>query len=150
MSKCYRAILPPLSDDDLQRLRAWSEAHGANCVVWLAIKERPRSREAFMRSIRGTLKKLSIDPSRLRGTWLALTESDIVLQESRAARAACSVAAGPSTTAGTAHKGALLPKPSNKTPSSPPALQEDGDEKIIHLTGSARRTACSGLRIVKV
>lgn len=117
-SKSYRAILPPLSDDELLRLRAWSEEHcatsalfrdggagGASCVVWLATKERPRPREAFMRSIRGTLKRLGIDPSRLRGTWLALTESNIVLQESRAARAECPVAAGPSTTLGIAQQG---------------------------------------------
>ena len=113
-------------------------------------KERPRPREAFMRSIRSTLKKLGIDPSRLRGTWLALTESNIVLQESRAARAECPVAAGPSTTVGIAQQGALLPKPSNKAPSSSQVPQEDSDEKIIHLSGSARRTACSGIQVVKV
>lgn len=162
-SKSYRAILPPLSDDELLRLRAWSEEHcatsalfrdggagGASCVVWLATKERPRPREAFMRSIRGTLKRLGIDTSRMRGTWLALTESNIVLQESRAARAECPVAAGPSTTVGIAQQGALLPKPSNKAPSSSQVPQEDSDEKIIHLSGSARRTACSGIQVVKV
>ena len=116
----------------------------------LACDERPRPREAFMRSIRGTLKRLGIDPSRLRGTWLALTESNIVLQESRAARAECPVAAGPSTTVGIAQQGALLPKPSNKAPSSSQVPQEDSDEKIIHLSGSARRTACSGIQVVKV
>jgi hypothetical protein len=125
-SKSYRAILPPLSDDELLRLRAWSEEHcatsasfrdggagGASCVVWLATKERPRPREAFMRSIRGTLKRLGIDPSRLRGTWLAVTESNIVLQESRAARAECPVAAGPSTTLGIAQQGGA-PTQANK------------------------------------
>ena len=72
-----------------------------------------------------------------------------MLHESRAARAECPVAAGPSTTVDIAQQGALLPKPSNKALASPQALQEDGDEKIIHLTGSARR-ACSGVQVVKV
>ena len=125
-------------------------AGGASCVVWLAAKERPRPREAFMRSIRGTLKRLGIDPSRLRGTWLALTGSNIVLQESRAARAECPVAAGPSTTVGKAQQGALLPKPSNKAPSSSQVPQEDSDGELIHLSGSTRRNACSGIQVVKV
>ena len=64
--------------------------------------------------------------------------------------AECPVAAGASTTVGIAQQGALLPKPSNKAPSSSQVPQEDSDEKIIHLNGSARRTACSGIQIVKV
>ena len=96
------------------------------------------------------LEEIGYRPICLRGTWLALTESNIVLQESRAARAECPVAAGPSTTVGIAQQGALLPKPSNKAPSSSQVPQEDSDEKIIHLSGSARRTTCSGIQVVKV
>ena len=73
-------------------------------------------------------------------------------EQHRASRVSrsCPVAAGPSTTVGIAQQGALLPKPSNKAPSSSQVPQEDSDEKIIHLSGSARRTACSGIQVVKV
>ncbi len=67
-SKSFRAVLPRLSDDELERLRAWSAefcAAGAvfregDAVIWLASKERARNREAFMRSARGTLERLAI------------------------------------------------------------------------------------------
>ena len=67
-SKSFRAILPPLSDEEV-RLRAWSAENCAaatvfresECVVWLASKELARSREAFLRSVRGVLKRLAID-----------------------------------------------------------------------------------------
>ena len=85
-SKSFRAILPPLSDAEVQRLRAWSADNCAaasvfrepECVVWLASKERARSREAFMRSVRGVLKRLAINVSRLRGRWLMLTDDGVV------------------------------------------------------------------------
>ena len=54
MSKSYRAILPPLSDSEIERLHAWSAQFCAatavfredGAVVWLATKERARTREA--------------------------------------------------------------------------------------------------------
>ena len=160
MSKSYKAILPPLSDSELQRLRVWSEEHcatsalfreggadGAGCVVWLATKERPRKREAFMRSIRATLKRLNIDPSRLKGTWLVLANDDIMFRESRANRAECMDGLPPCIPVSPPRP--LLPP--NKPPTSPPAPPEDGDEKVIHLIGNARsRGACSGLQVMKV
>ena len=88
-SKSFRAILPPLSDAEVQRLQAWSAENCAaasvfrepECVVWLASKERARSRDSFMRSVRGVLKRLAIDVSRLRGRWLMLTEDGVVQAE---------------------------------------------------------------------
>ena len=53
----------------------------SECVVWLASKERARSREAFLRSVRGVLKCLAIDVTRLRGRWLVLAEDSIVRAE---------------------------------------------------------------------
>ena len=98
MSKSYRAVLPPLNDADLERLRLWGNrncAHSAlyrdadgACVVWLANKERARSKEASMRSVRGTLKRLAIDVSRLRGRWLLLTTVDAVRAEAGEGRPA--------------------------------------------------------------
>ena len=69
VSKSFRAVLPPLREDELVRLRAWSEENCATAavfregdtVIWLASKERARSREAFMRSARNTLKRLAVD-----------------------------------------------------------------------------------------
>ena len=68
-SKSFRAILPSISDEEVQRLQAWSAENcaaaavfrEADYVVWLASKERARSREAFLRSVRGVLKRLAID-----------------------------------------------------------------------------------------
>jgi len=88
-SKSFRAILPPLSEQEVRRLRAWSAENCAaatvfresECVVWLASKERARSREAFLRSVRGVLKRLAIDVTRLRGRWLVLAEDSVVRAE---------------------------------------------------------------------
>ena len=60
----------------------------SECVVWLASKERARSREAFLRSVRGVLKCLAIDVTRLRGRWLVLAEDGVVRAEA-ARRATC-------------------------------------------------------------
>ena len=87
-SKSFRAVLPILSDEELQRLRAWCEENCAaasifrddNCVIWLASKERARSREAFMRFCRSTLQRLAIR-ARPRGRWLILANDTIVRSE---------------------------------------------------------------------
>ena len=79
-SKAFHATLPWLSDADLSRLRAWASENCAassmtreqGVVVWRATKERARTREAFLRSVRATLKRLHIDVSRLRSRWLVL------------------------------------------------------------------------------
>ena len=43
-----------------------------------ATKERARTREAFLRSVRSTLKRLSIDVSRLKGRLLVLADEGSV------------------------------------------------------------------------
>ena len=88
-SKSFRPVLPPLSEEEVQRLQAWSAEDCAvatvfrelECVIWLASKERARSREAFLRSVRGVLKRLAINVTRLRGRWLVLAEDSVVRAE---------------------------------------------------------------------
>ena len=81
-SKSYRAVLPNLSEQELGRLRQWA---ADNCsastvfredhtIIWLASKDRARSREAFLRSVRNTLRQLGVDVTQLRGRWLILTD----------------------------------------------------------------------------
>jgi hypothetical protein len=87
-SKSFLAVLPILSDEELQRLRAWSEENCAaasifredDCVIWLASKERARSREAFMRFCRSTLQRLAIR-AKPRGRWLILANETSVRSE---------------------------------------------------------------------
>ena len=137
-SKSFRAILPPLSDADVQRLRAWSAENCAaasvfrepECVVWLVSKERARSREAFLRSVRGVLKRLAIDVARLRGRWLMLTEDDVVQAE--AARRA---AAQPSSPA------PVVPSPCHRGDSD--------NERVILLTGGHRQSHVRPVQVLK-
>ena len=66
-SKAFHATLPWLDDAELSRLRLWacqncaasSLAREDGIVVWRATKERARTREAFLRSVRSTLKRLA-------------------------------------------------------------------------------------------
>ena len=61
-SKAFHATLPWLDDAELNRLRAWaasSLAREDDIVIWRATKERARTREAFLRSVRSTLKRLA-------------------------------------------------------------------------------------------
>ena len=89
-SKAFHATLPWLDDAELSRLRAWacqncaasSLAREDDVVIWRATKERARTREAFLRSVRSTLKRLAIDVSRLKGRWLVLAdESSVALPQ---------------------------------------------------------------------
>ena len=85
-SKAFHATLPWLDDAELSRLRAWacqncaasSLAREDGIVVWRATKERARTREAFLRSVRSTLKRLAVDVSRLKGRWLVLADESSV------------------------------------------------------------------------
>ena len=85
-SKAFHATLPWLDDAELSRLRAWacqncaasSLAREDDVVIWRATKERARTREAFLRSVRSTLKRLAIDVSRLKGRWLVLADEGSV------------------------------------------------------------------------
>ena len=88
-SKAFRAELPALREEELERLRAWSAQNCAasvllresDCVVWLGARERPKTREGFLRSIRATLKGLGIDTRLIKGKWVALTTEEIVRSE---------------------------------------------------------------------
>jgi len=134
-SKSFRAILPALSDEEVQRLQAWSIENCAaatvfrepECVVWLASKERARSREAFLRSARGVLKRLAIDVTRLRGQWLVLAEDSVVRAEAArrpTATPPATVATPPATVA------------------QPPCHLRDGDnERVIVLSGPRQNYA---------
>ena len=137
-SKSFRAILPPLSEEEVQRLRAWSAENcaaatvfrEADCVVWLASKERARSREAFLRSVRGVLKRLAIDVTRLRGRWLVLAEDSVVQAE--AARRATAQPTPPAHVA------------------PPPCHLGDGDgERVIVLSGGPRHSYARAMEVLK-
>ncbi len=137
-SKSFRAVLPPFSDAEVQRLRAWSADNcaaatvlrDANCVVWLASKERARSREGFLRSVRGVLKRLAIDVTRLRGRWLVLAE-DVVVQ-AEAARCATTQPTPPAPVA------------------PPPCHLGDGDnERLIVLSGAPRQSHARTVQVLK-
>ena len=137
-SKSFRAILQPLSDAEVHRLRAWSAENCAaaavfreyDCLVWLASKERARSREAFMRSVRGVLKRLAIDVARLRGRWLMLAEDDVVQAEASRRAAA---------------------QPSSPAPVVPsPCHRGDSDnERVILLTGGHRQSHVRPVQVLK-
>ena len=95
-SKSFRAALPNLGEEELQRLRSWAADNCAassvfredEAVIWLASRDRARSREAFLRSVRTTLRHLGVDVSRLRGRWLTLAEDCAVAHSSLARNAA--------------------------------------------------------------
>ena len=137
-SKSFRAILPPLSNAEVRRLQAWSAENCAaatvfresECVIWLASKERARSREAFLRSVRGVLKRLAIDVARLRGRWLMLTEDDVVQAEASRRAAA---------------------QPSSPAPVVPsPCHRGDSDnERVILLTGGHRQSHVRPVQVLK-
>ena len=88
--KSYRAVLPNIGDEELQRLRRWaadncsasSVFREGEAVIWLASKDKARSREAFLRSVRATLRGLGVDVSRLRGRWLILADACTVVPTS--------------------------------------------------------------------
>ena len=92
-SKSYRAVLPNIGDEELQRLRRWaadncsasSVFREGEAVIWLASKDKARSREAFLRSVRTTLRRLGVDVSRLRGRWLILA-GDCAVDAAQAAQ----------------------------------------------------------------
>ena len=73
-SKSFRAILPILNDTQLSELRQWAATNCAaavvlteyECVVLLATRERSKTKEAFMRSVRRTMRLLNIDTGALK------------------------------------------------------------------------------------
>ena len=89
-SKSFRATLPDLDEAQLDNLRRWTEASYAaglvfreegNRVILIATRKRARTKEAFMRSVRGTLGRLGIAPNARKERWLVLTSEDSVAAE---------------------------------------------------------------------
>jgi hypothetical protein len=50
-------------------------------VILIATRERARTKEAFMRSVRRTLGRLGVAPNARKGRWLVLTSEDSVAAE---------------------------------------------------------------------
>ena len=88
-SKAFRATLPRLGDTQLERLQRWTAENCASglafrdggCVVWLACRERAKTKESFLRSAGRTLRLLGIDTGALRGRRLSLAAEDVVHAE---------------------------------------------------------------------
>ena len=89
-SKSFRAVLPNLEDSQLEKLRRWTNASCAaglvfreegDRVILIATRERARTKEAFMRSVRSTLGRLGIAPNARKQRWLVLTSEDLVAAE---------------------------------------------------------------------
>ena len=89
-SKAFRATLPNLSDTQLARVQSWAAANCATAVVFrdngctvllLATRERAFTQEAFLRSVRSSLKRLNIDMGEVKRRWLSLTTEDAVKEE---------------------------------------------------------------------
>jgi hypothetical protein len=135
VSKSFRAALPYLDDAQLDKLRCWTQLSCAaglafregNHVVLIATRERARTKEAFMRSLRGTLGRLGIAPNARRGRWLVLTSEAAVAAETneRDGRAGPSVAMLPAKRAQTIDEAAgasaddrLIELPSGKRSAS--------------------------------
>ena len=81
-SKSFRAVLPSLDDDELERLREWNAENCAasavfredDAVIWLASKERTRSRQAFLRSARSILRR---SDNYIENTLIFITKTHI-------------------------------------------------------------------------
>lgn len=88
-SKSFRATLPELGEAQLDKLRRWTETNCAaglvfregDRVILIATRERARTKEAFMRSVRGTLGHFGIAPNARKGRWLVLASEDSVAAE---------------------------------------------------------------------
>ena len=89
-SKAFRVTLPDdLDEAQLDKLKRWTEASCAaglvlreeKSVILIATRERARTKEAFMRSIRSTLGRLGIVPNARKGRWLVLMSEDSVAAE---------------------------------------------------------------------
>ena len=91
ISKSFRAVLPYLDDAQLDKLRCWTQLSCAaglafregGRVILIATRERARTKEAFMRSLRGTLGRLGIAANAQKGRWLVLTSDAAVAAETK-------------------------------------------------------------------
>ena len=145
-SKSFRAVLPAITDAEMDRLRIWSEEHCAEsalsrdggCVIWLATREKAKTKAGFMRSIRATLQQFSIDVKRIKGRWLLLTTRDVVVAEARS-----QPNAETSLSVDYAHIRSHDGSPTNEERTS-------GDEKIIFLSNEPGRGSEAAMRVTKV
>ena len=89
-SKAFRVTLPDdLDEAQLDKLKRWTEASCAaglvlreeKSVILIATRERARTKEAFMRSVRGTIGRLGIATNARKMRWLTLTSEDSVAAE---------------------------------------------------------------------
>ena len=139
-SKAFRATLPSLNETQLARLQGWIaencatgvvfQEHG--CTVLLAIRERAKTQEAFLKSVRSTLKRLGIDMSQARRRWLSLTTEDAVSAEVAARKCGAQSPMAASIAASIAIGG--IETADESSPDTP----DDGD-RIIALPGHAKR-----------
>ena len=141
-SKSFRAVLPHLDDAQLEKLQCWIELSCASGLVFregghvvlIATRERARTKEAFMRSVRGTIGRLGIALNAGKGRWLALTSEAAVADEMKE-RNAC---AGPSV--------ATLPT-KNETVGETAEDVGDDNVRLIALPSLKRRAPA---RVTKV
>ena len=140
-SKSFRAILPILNDTQLSELRQWAATNYAaavvlteyECVVLLATRERSKTKEAFMRSVRRTMRLLNIDTGALKRRWLALTTDRAVGAEAT------------EWSQGRAQMGVAMPTV-DTTPADRPAKppSNECEEKVMFLHGTAGKSSHDG------
>ena len=131
-SKAFRATLPSLADAQLERLQTWTAENCAagiafregGCVIWLACRERAKTKEAFLRSAGRTLRLLGIDTGS-RGRWLSLAAEEVVHAE---------LALRPGT--------ALLAREAERADELAERPADDG-ERLVELPSAPRRKLVS-------
>ena len=137
-SKSFRVVLR-LTEDERARLDRSCQVNFAAYhvlfrdnpsspdVVWLATRDKARTAAAFRRAVRALLKRLRIQTSGLRGTWLVLETDDAVL-------------------AAAAQRPSSAPAPEQRRPLEQSA--RPSDDKVVQLTeGSAPRQVAPRLSI---
>ena len=134
VSKSFRATLPHLDDAQLEKLLCWTQLSCAaglvfregKHIVLIATRERARTKEAFMRSVRSTLGRLGIAPNMRKGRWLVLTSEAAVAAEmkERNGRKEPSVA--------------MLPTKITETIEEAAEATADENERLIELPSAKR------------
>ncbi len=166
-SKSFRAVLPRLSDGELERLRFWGADFCAasavfregDAVVWLVSKERLLRREGFMRSTRNTLDRLAIG-AKPKGRWLILAEDDAVRSEAGRCALAAARPLERSFLAGAVEepgddkvfvlRGIDHPAPQRGPAEPTPATStEEPGDRIIFLGGTARGSPTGSMQVSK-